>query len=156
MLVAASYYRIGFSLCLAVRARRVRVTGGSAFHLEPGTIVKMGLIPKNFRKGVKYSLNSDLFLNTTLRGCGYLHRNVLLNIWLTLSDDLSIYSLLPAVTSLRSNVGISTISNHPVAGSIIVMQVRLALFWMIATAGCYWLIDLLYGPIRSICTESHG
>ena len=38
VLAAASYSRIGFSLCLAVRARRVRVPGGSKFHLEPGTI----------------------------------------------------------------------------------------------------------------------
>ena len=38
MLAAASYSRIGFSPCLAVRAMRVRVPGGSAFRLEPGTI----------------------------------------------------------------------------------------------------------------------
>ena len=36
---AASYSRIGFSPCLAVRARRVRVPGGSAFHLDPGKII---------------------------------------------------------------------------------------------------------------------
>ena len=39
VLAAASYSRIGFSLCLAVRARRVRVPGGSTFRLEPGTII---------------------------------------------------------------------------------------------------------------------
>ena len=38
VLAAASYSRIGFSICLAVRARCVRVPGGSLFHLEPGTI----------------------------------------------------------------------------------------------------------------------
>ena len=38
LLAAASYSRIGFSPCLAIRARRVRVPGGGAFHLEPGTI----------------------------------------------------------------------------------------------------------------------
>ena len=38
VLVAASYSRIGFSLYFAVRARRVRVPGGSKFHLEPVTI----------------------------------------------------------------------------------------------------------------------
>ena len=38
VLAAARYSRIGFSLCLAVRSRHVRVPGGSAFHLEPGTI----------------------------------------------------------------------------------------------------------------------
>ena len=36
--MAASYSRIGISPCLAVRARRVRVPGGSDFHLEPGII----------------------------------------------------------------------------------------------------------------------
>ena len=35
---AASYYRIGFSLCLAVCVRCVRVPGGSVFYLEPGII----------------------------------------------------------------------------------------------------------------------
>ena len=39
VLAAASYSRIGFSLCLSVRTRRVRVPGGNAFHLEPGTII---------------------------------------------------------------------------------------------------------------------
>ena len=38
VLAAASYYMIGFSIYFAVRARRVRVPGGSKFHLEPGTI----------------------------------------------------------------------------------------------------------------------
>ena len=38
VLVAASYSRIGFSICLAVRARRVRVPGGINFHMKPGTI----------------------------------------------------------------------------------------------------------------------
>ena len=33
VLAAASYSRIGSSICLAVRARRVRVPDGSAFHL---------------------------------------------------------------------------------------------------------------------------
>ena len=34
----ASYSRGGFSPCLAVSVRRVMVTGGSTFQLEPGTI----------------------------------------------------------------------------------------------------------------------
>ena len=38
VLAAASYSREGFSPCLAISARRVRVPGGSMFHLEPGTI----------------------------------------------------------------------------------------------------------------------
>ena len=39
VLAAAIYSRIGFSVCLAVRARRVRVPGGSTFHLEPRIII---------------------------------------------------------------------------------------------------------------------
>ena len=38
VLAAPSYSTIGFSLYFAVRARRVRVPGGSKFHLEPGLI----------------------------------------------------------------------------------------------------------------------
>ena len=41
VLVAASYSRGGFSPCLAVHARRVRIPGGSTFHLEPGTIIQL-------------------------------------------------------------------------------------------------------------------
>ena len=38
VLAAAIYSRMGFSIYFAVRVRRVRVPGGSKFHLEPGTI----------------------------------------------------------------------------------------------------------------------
>ena len=38
VLAAACYSKIGFSPCLALRTRRVRVPGGSTFHLEPGKI----------------------------------------------------------------------------------------------------------------------
>ena len=38
VLAAASCYRGGLSNLLAVSARRVRVPGGSTFHLKPGTI----------------------------------------------------------------------------------------------------------------------
>ena len=38
VLAAASYSWGGFSPCLAVSERRVRVPGGSIFHLEPRTI----------------------------------------------------------------------------------------------------------------------
>ena len=44
---------------------------------------------KPFRKGVKSRLNLDPLSNTTFRGHGYLHIHVLLNIRLTLEDDLS-------------------------------------------------------------------
>ena len=35
---AVGYSRIGLSLYIAVRARRVKVPGGSKFHLEIGTM----------------------------------------------------------------------------------------------------------------------
>ena len=38
VLAAARYSRGGFSPCHDVSERRVRVPGGSTFHLEPGTI----------------------------------------------------------------------------------------------------------------------
>ena len=44
VLAAASYSRGGFSPCLAVSVRHVRVPVGSKFHLEPGTI---GIRPEN-------------------------------------------------------------------------------------------------------------
>ena len=53
--------------------------------------VHMGSIFRSFSKGVKSRLNLDSLSNTTLRGCGYLHIHVLLNIWLTLADDLYMY-----------------------------------------------------------------
>ena len=46
MLAAASYSRMGFSIYFTVRARRVRVPGGSKFHLEPGTIGIRGIVYK--------------------------------------------------------------------------------------------------------------
>ena len=73
---------------------------------------------------------------------------MLLNSCLTLADGLYIYSSLPLVASLRSNVGILKISNQPVEGSIIFMKVRLEFLRMIALPGCCCLIDLLYVPIR--------
>ena len=39
-LAAAILSRISFSIYVAVYARRVRVPGGSKFHLAPGTICK--------------------------------------------------------------------------------------------------------------------
>ena len=39
VLASTSYSRIGFSLFLAVRAQSLMVTGVSAFHLEPVTIL---------------------------------------------------------------------------------------------------------------------
>ena len=38
VLAATSYYRGGFSLCLAGSVRRVMVPGGSRLHLKNGTI----------------------------------------------------------------------------------------------------------------------
>ena len=119
-------------------------------------IVKIGLISKYFRKGVKYRLNWYPLSNTTFCGNGYLLSHVLLNNCIDLSDDLSIYSLLPPVTSSRSYFGTLTISNQPVVGLIIIIQLILALFLIIAPHVCCYLVDLLYGPIRYKCIMSHG
>ena len=105
---------------------------------------------------MKSRLNSDPLSKTTYCGCGYLLIHVLLNNWLTMADDLLIYSPLPPVTSSWSYVSTLMISTPPVAGSIIVMQVRLTVLLIIAPPGWCCLIDLLYGPIRSTCTVSHG
>ena len=81
----------------------------------------MGVMEKSFNKGVKYHLNLEPLSKMTSCGCGYLYKNVLLNIWITLADNLSTYSLFPLATSSRSNQGTLTILNQPVAGPIIVM-----------------------------------
>ena len=112
----------------------------------------MSLILNSFSKVVKSRLNSDPLSNKTLRGCGYLNSHVLL----TLADDLSMNSLLPDVTSSRLNFRILTILNQTVAGSIIIVQVIISLFRMIVLSGCCCIIDLLYEPIRSTCTEYNG
>ena len=105
---------------------------------------------------LKSSLNLDPFPNTALCGRGYLLIHVLLNNRLVPSDELPVYSSLLPVTPSISYVGNSVISNQPIAGSIIVMQVRLPLFLMIVLPVLYCLIDLVYGPIRFKCTVSHG
>ena len=118
-------------------------------------VVKIGLISKSFSKGMKSRLKSDTLSNMTLRRRGYLISHVLLKNWLTTADELSIYSSLPSVTLLISYVFTLTISNQPIVGSIIVIQVRLTLFLIIATTVCCFLIELLQLPIRSTCTVSH-
>ena len=115
-------------------------------------IVKTGFISKSFIKGVKYHLNSDPLSNMTLHGRGYLLRRVLLNNWLTLADDLSTYSPLLPITSLKLYVGISKISNQPVVGSIIDIQVRLTLYIVISLPDFCCLIYLISGPMGSTCT----
>ena len=107
-------------------------------------VVKTGLISNSVRKGLESCLNSDPFSNTAWRSLGYLHNHVLLNNWITLSDGLSVYSLLLAVYSPRSYVGISTILNQHMAGSIIVLLDRSTLFLIIVPPVCCCLIDFLY------------
>ena len=63
LLAAASYFRIGFSLYFAIRARHVRVPGGSKFHLEPGTIRSNIL---NTTKRAKYKI---CHYSTIVQGC---------------------------------------------------------------------------------------
>ena len=49
VLAAASYSRIYFSIYFSVCAQRVRVTGGSKFHLEPRTIA-LPILPLKYTK----------------------------------------------------------------------------------------------------------
>ena len=95
-------------------------------------VVKTGLTSNSFRKVVKYHLKSDPLSSTTWHGCRYLHIHVLLKNLLTLTYYVSMYSSLPVVTTSMSYVVISTISNHPMVGSIITLQVIPTLFLMIA------------------------
>ena len=118
-----------------------RSTGALAYVLF---VIKKCLILKSFSKEVKSCLNSDPLSNTTWRGRGYLHRHVLLNNCLTLADDLFMYSSLLVVSKSRSYVGISTIPNQPLAGLIMVLQVRPTLYLMIVPPIYCCLIDLLY------------
>ena len=67
-------------------------------------VVKIGLIYKSFIKVVTSHLEPDPFSNTTFCWRRYLCSPVLFNNWLTLADNLSIYSSLPSVTSYMSNV----------------------------------------------------
>ena len=99
-------------------------------------------------------MNSDPLYNTTLCGHGYLHIHIWFYIWLTLSEDLSMYYSFPATTSSNSKQGTSVISNQTVADYIIIIQLSLTLFWSIVPPGCCCIIDLVYALIRSICWES--
>ena len=116
----------------------------------------MEVIVKSLNKRVKYGFNLAPFSKATSCGYGYRYNHVLLNIWITLADNLSMYSLFTLDTSLRSNQGNLIISNQPVVGSTIFRQARLTPFLMIVPPGCCCLIDLEYGPIRSICIEYHS
>ena len=82
--------------------------------------------------------------------------HVLLNNWLTAEDYLSMNSFSPAATLFKSKQGTLMISNQPVTGSSIIMQVMLHYFWIIDLPGCHCLIDLLYEPIRSMSTKFHS
>ena len=116
----------------------------------------MGVMEKSFRKGVKYLLNLEPLPNTTFYGSRYLHNHVLLNIWINLADDFSMYSIFTFNTSSRLKQGTLTISNHPVKGSIILMQVRFTSFLMIAPPELCCILNLAYRPIRLICTNFYG
>ena len=94
--------------------------------------------------------------NTTFIRCGYLDRNVLLNIWITLIDDLSMYPLLPEEIYLRSKHGTCKILNHNVYGYIITTQISLRYFSIIAPPGCCCIIEFTYGNNRFICTKFHS
>ena len=119
-------------------------------------IIKSGLILNSFIKGAKSRLNSFILSNTTLRGYGYLISPSLINNWITLVDYLSMYSSFIHITSSILNVKILTISNQPVSGFTVVIQMRLTYFLIISPPGWCCLIELIYGPIKTIYIISHG
>ena len=110
----------------------------------------------SFIKVVKYCLNLDIFSDTTLCWCRYLHSHVWLNIYNTIAYYLSMYYVLSLGTSSSLKHGDSTILKHPLAGSSIIMKISLTFLWVIASPAWCCHIDLECGPIRSICTDSHG
>ena len=116
----------------------------------------MDVIVKSLNKRVKYGFNLAPFSKATSCGYEYRYNNVFFNTWIALADNLSMYSIFPLDTSLKSKQGNLIISNQPVVGSTIFRQARLTPFLMIVPPGCCCLIDLEYGPIRSICIEYHS
>ena len=79
----------------------------------------MVIMDNSFNKGVMYCLKLEPWSKTNYHGHGYLHNHVWLNTWISLADNLSIYSLFLLVTSPRSNQKTSTISNQHMAVSLI-------------------------------------
>ena len=92
-------------------------------------VVHLGFMDKSFNRGTKSFLNSDPLSKTTFFGLGYLEIHVWSNSLLILADDLSMNVLsinsldFSSLSSLIMKLGTSTISNHPVTGSNIGMQV---------------------------------
>ena len=102
---------------------------------------------------MKSLFNSDTFSNMTSRGCGYLQRHEWKNIWITLTQDLHIYYSLQSMTSLIYNHGTWMVLNQTVMGSSIFIQSSLTSFSFIVSLGLFCLVELLYVPIRYICTK---
>ena len=91
-----------------------------------------------------------------LRESGYMHIHLWLNIWITLAEDLSMYSVLPFSTSSSSKQESLKILNHTIYGSRIFMQARITPFLMIEPPWLCCIIDLEYVHISPICTKFHG
>ena len=107
-------------------------------------VVGVGLILKSFNRGRKSFLNSEPLSNITLFGRGYLDNHTSSKKLLIFDEDLLI-------------VGTSATSNHPVAGSRNVITVNSrSTFFGLSNPGCCWYTYLVYGPIRSTWTVSHG
>ena len=116
-------------------------------------LLNRNVMEKSFSKGMKYLFNSDTFSNITSSGCGYLHRNEWKYIWLTLTDDLHMYSSLKYMTSLIYNHGTWMVLNQTVMGSSIFIQASLKSFSIIVSLGLLCTVELLYINIRSIFTK---
>ena len=80
---------------------------------------------------------------------------VLLNKFITLKYDFSMYSSSPPMDSLIPKDESYIILSQPVAESMILMQTRPILFRIIAPPGFYHCTVLTYTTARSIFTKFH-
>ena len=105
--------------------------------------VHVSLKAKYLSNGINFLLNSEPLKKITLRGLGCLDSNTSLNILDILAEDWSM-------------IGTSKISNHPVDGSIKVMQNNWISFVSILLPGCLTLDSIVYVPMRYTHTVFNG
>merc|ERR1739837_55009 len=87
------------------------------------------------------TLNSDPLSKVIFLGHGYLDNHACSTAWATVCASL---------------LGICFISNQEVAGSIIVTYHMVEYFFLTSFDLAYFLIGILYGPIRSTHNWCHG
>ena len=106
-------------------------------------LVHVGLTEKYLSNRMKLLLNSEPLSKINLRRLGYPDSHTPLNIW----DIIAEY---------WSMIDTSAISNHPVSGSIKVMNSNWSSFVNILLSGCLTLASIVYVPMRSTHTVWHG